>query len=938
MGFVIPERVDRNILDTVESSLTAETLDNLLETALCHLLDVEYVKAAEIRLFNKMKKLIPVAMADNIRSNGKVKKEVNAQSWLLDSTIEHTRRRTKSAHLEPVFAIPLMETRGLMGFLYIHLDKLRNVAKNELNNFYLFGVQVAHKINEIMLNHEINDLKDQLQTVVSHNREIQQQVTSLSKELYAISAVATKISQSMDFDKSLHKAMATTRKFFGAAIILVYIKNSETLKPRLTAVDCEEESAKSMFLGKIKNIYVNELFSSGKPFVKDCHPLNPAAGTPDGEANARNTIVGVPLKSKDNILGAMILVHRSKAPCNQEGLRLLSGMANIMAMGIDNMNLYQQSEQKKSEAEFLVRSIARFNESLDLKKTLKSVTKKGIEFVGPGCRVFLFSETSVTMIKAEYIERQGKRCIETKCFETISPSKLKHIYDSVKSQRAPLLIKSIGHSKRFDRNTKNELLKMKIHSLIGVPLQIRKRILGLLLLVRDKSERSFNSHELSFAEALGNAASLSIENARTHTASLEMSEFLEKKILEKTSQIQQIQQRQQKRVENRKDIIFRVNQKNRFIFVNKAMESLTGYSREALYQGDIKAEAVVAPEDRERVKQCFKMVMVGDLPIVKGFEYRHLNQKGEDHLISLTIYPEKDKRGRIIGVEGVGEDITEKKRLESELAKAKELALLGEFSSAVAHQIRNPLGNILMGSKLLQKELGIKLQSVQQNSLPDPPNRQPKTDGNNLCGIFGNFAEGIQNLNQVVTELLEYTKTLKLSRSTQKIEVILRETLHRFEDLLRHNGITVEEQFETDLPALSVDAVLLGQVFQNIIHNAIQAMPQGGQLSVFSGFYAQAPGHAIISINDSGPGIPASEAEKVFHPFYTTKDQGTGLGLSLAHRIVETHHGMMWICRNQCHHFAARPPQPTNGISQPAYEGARIHIILPIDHSTRNPA
>ncbi|MEX1351887.1 MAG: ATP-binding protein [Desulfobacterales bacterium] len=931
MNFVVPQKVDRNILDAVESSLTATALDDLLESSLSHLLDSNHVKSAEIQLFNRQKKLIPVASGRQVASNGKVTHEVMAQSWLLDSAVEHTRRRTGYADVSPVFAIPLMDSGGLLGFLNIRLDQLRAVEKNELSNFYLLGVQIAHKIKEIRLTHEIDELKDRLQRVTLNNREIQHQVTSLSKELYAISAISTKINQSMDFDKSLRKAMATTRKFYGAAVILVYIRTGATSTPQLAAIDCEEVTAESSLFRKIEKKYLKQVFTGGKPFVKDYQPANRETGSAGTDGGRLNTIVGVPLKSNDNIIGAMILLHESMEPFSQAGLRLLSGLANIMAMGIDNMNLFQQSEQKKSEAEFLVRSIARFNESLDLKKTLKAVTKKGIEFVGPDCRVLLFSETQVPMIKAEYVNRSGKNFIESRSYKKISSNEMGHIYDLMKSQKRPVLVKSIGRSKRFDRNVKLDFLKMNIHSLIGVPLKIREKILGLLVLIHGTDNRPFNNQDLSFAEALGNAASLSIENARAHTASLEMSEFLEKKISEKTSQIQQIQQRQKIRVENRKDIIFRVNRRNRFVFVNKAMEILTGCSREALYQGEIRAEDVVAPEDRKRVKECFKMVLSGELPTVKGFEYRHLNQQGADHLISLTIYPEKDQLGQIIGVEGVGEDITEKKSLESELEKAKNLALLGEFSSAVAHQIRNPLGNILMGSKLLQKELGIDWQSPQKNDPEKQPHSGPNTDRSGLRGIFADFTEGIQNLNQVVTELLEYTKTLKLSPSSQNIEIILRETLSRFEGLLQQNGIEVEEQFDRGLPTLSVDAILLGQVFQNIIHNAIQAMPKGGHLFLFSGFYLQKPGYAFISINDSGPGIPQSDVEKIFRPFFTTKDQGTGLGLSLAHRIVEAHKGMMWVCHHPCPHFAIKPVELILGSRKPSYKGATIHILLPID-------
>ena len=209
-----------------------------------------------------------MATANNGESNNKEQQEVRAQSWLLDSMVEHTRRRTKIANVSPVLTIPLVESQGLLGFLDIHLDKLRVIEKDELSNFYLVGVQMANKIQEIMLRHEIDELKNRLQTVTLNNREVQQQVTSLSKELYAISAISTKMNQSMDFDKSLRKAMATTRKFYGAAIILVYIKNSETSKPKLSAVDCEEGIAESALLRKIEKQYLEEIFSRGKPFVK----------------------------------------------------------------------------------------------------------------------------------------------------------------------------------------------------------------------------------------------------------------------------------------------------------------------------------------------------------------------------------------------------------------------------------------------------------------------------------------------------------------------------------------------------------------------------------------------------------------------------------------------------------------------------------------------
>jgi PAS domain S-box-containing protein len=412
-----------------------------------------------------------------------------------------------------------------------------------------------------------------------------------------------------------------------------------------------------------------------------------------------------------------------------------------------------------------------------------------------------------------------------------------------------------------------------------------------------------------------------------------MSEFFERKISEKTNEIEKIQEIQKLRVENRKDIIFRINKKGQFVFVNKAMENLTGCSREELYRGVIMSKDVVAIEDRKRVGDCFRQMLNGEHPLIRDLEYRHLNRLGEDHIISLTIYPEKDQLGRITGVEGVGRDITEKKQLESEIVKTKDLALLGEFSGAIAHQIRNPLSNILMGSKLLQEAMGMN----------GSPSMEPKQTAGECPGVtecheglaetFNNLFDGIYNLNQVVTELVEYTKTLKLRRSCQRIEIILEETLAIVEDLSARNNIQSKKKFDFDLPPLLVDAVLISQVFQNMVHNAIQAMPSGGYLTVTTGVYAQKPGYAMVSIGDTGIGIESSDVEKIFHPFYTTKDSGIGLGLSLAYRIVEAHDGKVWVCRNPCVHGIGDDGGKIPEV--PPGRGVTFHILLPMAERSR---
>ena len=179
--------------------------------------------------------------------------------------------------------------------------------------------------------------------------------------------------------------------------------------------------------------------------------------------------------------------------------------------------------------------------------------------------------------------------------------------------------------------------------------------------------------------------------------------------------------------------------------------------------------------------------------------------------------------------------------------------------------------------------------------------------------------------------MVEYTKTLKPRQTHQQIDIILNETLTSLEDMITQKDICVKKYFDAALSPVSVDAVLIGQVFRNLIHNATQAMQSGGCLFVTTGIFREKANRAIISIGDTGAGIASEEFEKIFHPFYTTKESGTGLGLSLAHRIIEAHGGEIWACPNPCPHQVVAQPKGIP-VFPPPIQGLTFHILLPMDH------
>lgn len=927
---------DPDFIKTLESASYIETLDGLFHLYLPMVLSLATVWKAEVWLFNVQNSLVPVAQAQWEGTATDRRLKLRSESWALDYPSKCTRRRFRTSFVRPRFAFSLMDAGTFFGVLVVYFDRVQILDKHQIDTIYLVGLLMASKIKEIRLKAQVSYLSTDLKHSMENNRELRQQATSLSKELYAITAISTKIYQSMDFDMSLTRAMATIRRIFKVTRILLFSNSLGTQKMVLRAEDADDHqsiaSTDNEYLKSLESHFLNDVLKAGKPLCSD--PTIGFLSHPEQRLidHSYRHIIGVPFKYKETITGVLVLLHTDTVPISHSGLRMLSGIANITGMAIENKMLYRQSLQKKSEMAFLFQSIIKFNETLDLERILTSVAHRGVEFGGVGSQVYLFSFIKRFFFHSHFLSGGKNKDIHSVAYTDFPNQDFKTLYKIVSAMTTEkaILVKNTLTTKRIAAADRLFFKKLNVHSLIAVFLTINKKRLGLLLLTKGRECEPFESNNRSFVKALASAASLAIENARAYQASQEISDFLEERILDKSAQIETIQSRERVRIENRTDIIFRVNRHNRFVFVNKAMELYSSLSRETMCHKDFKALEVVAPKDRARIRACFTQILNNRIPMIKEIEYQHLNRQGNNRTISLTIYPETDASGQVLGVEGVGRDITEEKRLEVELKKAKDLALLGEFSSAVAHQMRNPLGDILMGVKRLQGVLSGndgKGATVKNHTDSDPTGGLPHAAEN----LFANLVTSVHNLNQVVTELLEYTKTLRLTPSKQLIEILVKETIERFSDTIEQQKIeVVETNTGNSMSPIFLDSVLISQVFQNVVHNAIQAMPQGGRLTIELSIPQDDPDYQQVSIKDTGPGIAPEAIDKVFHPFYTTKSFGTGLGLSLAHRIIETHGGRIWVLSNPAANKSCSEKHGVTGPGEKTMTGTAVSIQLPI--------
>jgi signal transduction histidine kinase len=215
----------------------------------------------------------------------------------------------------------------------------------------------------------------------------------------------------------------------------------------------------------------------------------------------------------------------------------------------------------------------------------------------------------------------------------------------------------------------------------------------------------------------------------------------------------------------------------------------------------------------------------------------------------------------------------EQRALEAQLHHAERLAALGEMTAGVAHEVRNPLGIISSTAELLQERL----------ARYEPQDR--------LAQII---VEEANRLNDKVTEFLDFARPRIPNLQSCSLEKVVDRSLEFLQPEIDKRQISIERHYQGDGQPQVADPDLLHQAFLNILLNAIQAMPRGGALSVAIDPGPNGQGRQI-RFADSGEGIDADTARKVFNPFFTTKERGSGLGLPIVKSIIESHQGAIKI-------------------------------------------
>ena len=233
--------------------------------------------------------------------------------------------------------------------------------------------------------------------------------------------------------------------------------------------------------------------------------------------------------------------------------------------------------------------------------------------------------------------------------------------------------------------------------------------------------------------------------------------------------------------------------------------------------------------------------------------------------------------------------------LRERLNRAEKLASLGELTSSISHEIRNPLGIIRSTASMLKKRMN---KVDPDNSLPDI------------------IVEESSRLNDILTDFINFARPRDVKMHACRIDEIIAKNINFLEPKLLETGGKIDMECSADLPEVYADEAMLYQAFLNVFMNAMQANEEDPRVRVT---ISSGNGSVMLFVDDNGPGVPPDILERIWDPFFTTKEKGTGLGLGIVKNIIEAHAGEIHIYNLEG-------------------QGARVEIILPASGEASGPA
>jgi len=455
----------------------------------------------------------------------------------------------------------------------------------------------------------------------------------------------------------------------------------------------------------------------------------------------------------------------------------------------------------------------------------------------------------------------------------------------VVSENKPLLVQDVENDPRIQK--KNER-RYGAPSFLTLPISAGQHdVKAVINLSNKKTGEVFDANDENMLSIMQVEIGFSLENVLLHAQLEEYVKNIEERNIrlerevairrETEATLRESEARFRELADLLPQTVFEVDLTGRLLFANRTAFTAFGYAQEDIDQG-LNVLHLFTPDSREKLSVNTQKILSGET--VSGVEYRALRKDGGTFPIAVyacAILQDREPAG----LRGIAIDITERKlaeeaqaRLHEELVQSEKLAAIGACAAGVAHEVKNPLAVIVQGVEYLKSSL------ESDSALRDVTER---------------IKRSALRADTIVKGLLSFTRQIAIQKEEMEITPLIEEPLSDIEQQLRSRHIRVIRQYAPDLPNAEVDGNQIKQVFVNILTNAMDAMQDGGTLTICADSVRDASDRPFLQIifSDTGYGIPGGKMDKVFDPFFTTKDSpgNVGLGLSITKGIIDKHHG-----------------------------------------------
>ena len=345
-------------------------------------------------------------------------------------------------------------------------------------------------------------------------------------------------------------------------------------------------------------------------------------------------------------------------------------------------------------------------------------------------------------------------------------------------------------------------------------------------------------------------------------------------LLKRYQEIEKVYDFQKSIIQKMGSGLFTVDMNGSITFANKASLKTLGYEYDEVKGKDIKEFFVEAKEADEVIRKILK-----DHITFESYETYWTSKKGEPVPIGFsTSYIKMDTQENSEGVLFLFRNITQVNNLRRQIERMDRLATLGELSAGIAHEIRNPLAGIKTSAQVLEESF---------------------SPGDFRSQLVLRIVKEIDRSNELLKKFFNFAKPSKPKQEFQNIEMIIDGVYLLLASRLRKKNILFKTDFAESIPQVYIDSSQIEQVILNVFLNAVEAITSGGEIHVKISIAKNtklkedsALSDAVcIGVSDNGIGIPDEKLEKVFNPFFTTKSDGVGLGLSISSRLLEENGG-----------------------------------------------